>query len=60
MDDNVHMQNSIQLIHALQRAGKDDFELMLYPRSQHGVRSRHRQRLIWRAIRDNFKLQQGG
>jgi len=57
MDDNVHMQNSIQLVHELQRAGKDSFELMLYPRSRHGVRSGHRKRLVWRAIRDNFKLQ---
>jgi dipeptidyl-peptidase-4 len=57
MDDNVHMQNSIQLLYALQRAGKDDFELMLYPKSRHGVGSRHRQRMVWRAIRDNFKLQ---
>ncbi len=57
MDDNVHMQNSIQLIYALQRAGKDDFELMLYPKSRHGVRSNHRRRLVWRAIRDNFKLE---
>jgi dipeptidyl aminopeptidase/acylaminoacyl peptidase len=56
MDDNVHLQNSIQLIHELQRAGKDSFELMLYPRSRHGVGSPHRPRMRWRAIRDNFNL----
>ncbi len=39
MDDNVHLQNSIQLIYALQKAGKP-FELMLYPKSRHGVRDR--------------------
>lgn len=38
MDDNVHMQNSIQLIGALQDAGKD-FEFMLYPDGRHGWRN---------------------
>ena len=36
MDDNVHMQNSLQFVYELQRAGKP-FELMLYPKSRHGV-----------------------
>ncbi|MEE2636014.1 MAG: DPP IV N-terminal domain-containing protein, partial [Acidobacteriota bacterium] len=36
MDDNVHLQNTLQFIYALQKAGKQ-FELMLYPRSRHGV-----------------------
>ncbi len=36
IDDNVHMQNSIQFIYELQKAGKQ-FELMLYPKSRHGV-----------------------
>ncbi len=35
MDDNVHMQNSIQLISKLQDAGKS-FEFMLYPNGRHG------------------------
>lgn len=35
MDDNVHMQNSIQLISALEDKGKD-FELSLYPGGRHG------------------------
>ena len=35
MDDNVHMQNSIQLVSALQAKGKD-FEFMLYPGGRHG------------------------
>jgi dipeptidyl-peptidase-4 len=35
MDDNVHMQNSMQLIGALQDKGKD-FELMFYPNGRHG------------------------
>jgi dipeptidyl-peptidase-4 len=40
MDDNVHMQNSVQLIDALQSAGKS-FEMMFYPRSRHGIASPH-------------------
>jgi dipeptidyl-peptidase-4 len=35
LDDNVHMQNSLQLIGALQDKGKD-FEFMLYPNGRHG------------------------
>lgn len=35
MDDNVHMQNTIQLVDALTTAGKH-FELMIYPGSRHG------------------------
>ena len=37
MDDNVHLQNTIQLANGLQQAG-EAFELMLYPNSRHGVR----------------------
>lgn len=36
IDDNVHMQNTIQFIYELQKAGKD-FQLMVYPKSRHGV-----------------------
>lgn len=38
MDDNVHMQNSIQLIGALEDK-KKDFEFMLYPNGRHGWRN---------------------
>jgi dipeptidyl aminopeptidase/acylaminoacyl peptidase len=44
MDDNVHAQNSIRLVDALQSAGKD-FELMVYPRARHGLGSPHYVRL---------------
>lgn len=43
MDDNVHMQNTIQLIDKLQNANKH-FELMIYPGGRHGwggVKSPH-------------------
>jgi dipeptidyl-peptidase-4 len=36
MDDNVHMQNTIQFAYELQKAGKQ-FDLMIYPKSRHGV-----------------------
>ncbi|MBX3463760.1 MAG: S9 family peptidase [Planctomycetes bacterium] len=36
MDDNVHMQNSLQFLWALQQAGKD-CDFMVYPRVRHGI-----------------------
>lgn len=36
-DDNVHFQNTLQLIDALQKSGKK-FELMIYPDGLHGYR----------------------
>jgi dipeptidyl-peptidase-4 len=55
MDDNVHFQNSVQLVYELQKAGKD-FEFMMYPRSRHGVRQRE---LAWHLQRTmtNFVLE---
>ncbi len=40
VDDNVHFQNSAQFMHELQSANKP-FELMIYPRSRHGIISPH-------------------
>lgn len=55
MDDNVHVQNSIKLVKALQDADKD-FEMMFYPRFRHGIWSSHYRRLNYdfqmRLIRD--------
>ena len=50
IDDNVHMQNSAQFIDALQRANKD-FEIMVYPRSRHGIGGPHYIRLEVNFIR---------
>jgi dipeptidyl-peptidase-4 len=36
VDDNVHLQNSVQLIDALQKEGKQ-FQFMIYPQSRHAV-----------------------
>lgn len=47
MDDNVHVQNSIQLIDKLQDAGKE-FEMMFYPNERHGwggAKGRHSRKL---------------
>jgi dipeptidyl-peptidase-4 len=59
MDDNVHLQNTVQMIYALQRAGKD-FEMMLYPgpSSRHGIGdpllSKHLREIQWRFIQENL------
>ena len=45
MDDNVHLQNTLQLVNALQDAAKDS-EIMFYPRGRHGWGSPHYPRLM--------------
>jgi dipeptidyl-peptidase-4 len=53
MDDNVHMQNTMQLLWELQQAGKQNFELMLYPRSRHELAREvegHRREFVWRKL----------
>ena len=35
-DDNVHFQNAVQMVDALQRANKQ-FDLMMYPGRNHGI-----------------------
>jgi dipeptidyl aminopeptidase/acylaminoacyl peptidase len=44
-DDNVHLQNTLQLVNALQRSDKD-FEVMVYPNDRHGIRGQHYQRTV--------------
>jgi len=39
MDDNVHMQNSLQLLDLLLDEGKT-VELMIYPDERHGIRGK--------------------
>jgi dipeptidyl-peptidase-4 len=36
IDDNVHVQNTLQLAYELQKANKQ-FELMIYPTQRHGL-----------------------
>ena len=47
-DDNVHVQNTLQLVQALQRANKQ-FELMIYPPNRHGIGGAH-----YRKLRTDF------
>ncbi len=48
-DDNVHVQNTLQMVYALEQAEKQ-YDLALYPRSRHGIGepslSRHLQQRI--------------
>lgn len=53
MDNNVHPQNSVRLVAALQKAGKD-FQLMLYPGSRHGIFGKHYNRLVHNFIRSTM------
>lgn len=45
IDDNVHMQNSIQVVHWLTEHDKS-FELMLYPDSRHGLQASQRRHSV--------------
>jgi dipeptidyl-peptidase-4 len=51
MDDNVHLQNSLALSHALQAAGKQ-FRLMVYPRVRHGIENRKQQAHLYQMMAD--------
>lgn len=44
IDDNVHLQNSVQLVTELQKQNKE-FEMMFYPNFRHGVGMPHVTRL---------------
>lgn len=57
MDDNVHLQNTLQFVYELQKAGKQ-FDLMLYPKSGHGVgdpaQAKHLREMMTKYILDNL------
>lgn len=55
MDDNVHLQNTVQMMDELQAAEKD-FEVMLYPQSRHGIgrNSKHWLRLRYDFLREGL------
>jgi dipeptidyl aminopeptidase/acylaminoacyl peptidase len=59
IDDNVHIENTYKLINALQDAGKQ-FQLMIYPKSRHGVGGVHYERLTVDFIRSVLQLPDRG
>ena len=58
VDDNVHLQSTVQLAYELQKNGKL-FDMMLYPKARHGVRDRaqvlHLQRTILEFVRKTLQ-----
>ncbi len=55
LDDNVHLQNSVQLIDALQRVNKP-FEMMFYPNARHGIRGPHYMQVQLEFIRRTMRV----
>ena len=53
-DDNVHFQNSIQMINALINAGKQ-FRLMIYPGKTHGIAGKDARVHLFTMIEDQFE-----
>lgn len=57
VDDNVHFQNTVQFIEALQHAGRD-VELRYLPGAAHGLRDGWQQwcqrQMLWRAISERL------
>jgi len=53
-DDNVHLQNSIQMIDALIRAGKQ-FRFMAYPNKTHSIEGAEYQIQLFHMIEDHFE-----
>ncbi|MEL6672592.1 MAG: DPP IV N-terminal domain-containing protein [Bacteroidota bacterium] len=54
MDDNVHMQNTIQLVDKFTSMGKD-FEFMLYPGQRHGIGYPMRSHLVEMSLKFWFE-----
>lgn len=57
LDDNVHLQNTTQMVEALQNAGKP-FDLMVYPGKNHSIGGRatrlHLYRMMTRYVRTHL------
>jgi dipeptidyl-peptidase-4 len=53
-DDNVHMQNTIQMVNAFINSGKQ-FELMLYPRKTHSIAGKSARSHLFHLIEDHFE-----
>jgi len=53
-DDNVHFQNSVQMIDALIKAGKQ-FQLMIYPQKTHGIAGADARMHLFHMIEEHFE-----
>jgi dipeptidyl-peptidase 4 len=53
-DDNVHMQNTMQMINGFINAGKQ-FDLQLYPRKTHGISGQATRVHLYTRIREHFR-----
>jgi dipeptidyl-peptidase-4 len=53
-DDNVHFQNSIQMINALINAGKQ-FQLMIYPNKTHSIAGKDARVHLFTMIEEHFE-----
>jgi dipeptidyl-peptidase-4 len=53
-DDNVHFQNSIEWIHALQKADKP-FSLMIYPDKNHSIYGGNTRYYLFNELSDYLK-----
>jgi dipeptidyl-peptidase-4 len=53
-DDNVHLQNSIQMVEALIKAGKQ-FRFMVYPTKTHSIRGPEDRTHLFQMIEDHFE-----
>jgi dipeptidyl-peptidase-4 len=55
-DDNVHMQNTIQMVNAFINAGKQ-FDLQVYPRKTHGISGQAARTHLFNRIRNQFRTE---
>jgi dipeptidyl-peptidase-4 len=53
-DDNVHMQNTVQMVNNLIEAGQP-FDLLLYPRKTHGITGTAARVHLYRRIQQHFE-----
>jgi dipeptidyl-peptidase 4 len=53
-DDNVHFQNSVQMVEALVKAGKQ-FQFMVYPNKTHSIRGAEDRDHLFNLIEDHFE-----
>jgi dipeptidyl-peptidase 4 len=53
-DDNVHFQNSVQVVDALIKAGKQ-FRFMMYPNKTHGIAGTAARTHLFHMIEDHFR-----